>query len=68
MLVAIFGVQQVRYLKAANLRNNNLAEAVKHIKASDFDAPIVKEMLYNRSDILKIKVDMMKKHRLSLYR
>lgn len=68
MLVAIFGVQQVRYLKAANLRNNNLAEAVKHIKASDFDAPIVKEMLYNRSDILKIKVDMMKKHHLSLYR
>ncbi|MGX7686176.1 hypothetical protein ACWA1C_03345 [Flectobacillus roseus] len=68
MIVAFFSFYQVKFIEMANQRNQKLEKALAFIKASNFEATEVKEMLYPDANQLKYKVEIMKKYNLSLYR
>lgn len=68
LIVAFFSFYQVKFVEMANQRNQKLEKALAYIRASNFEAPEVKEMLYPDAEQLKHKVEIMKKYNLSLYR
>lgn len=68
LIVAFFSFHQVKFIEMANQRNQKLEKALAYIKASNFEAPEVKEMLYPDAAQLKQKVGVMKKFNLSIYR
>ncbi|NBB27605.1 hypothetical protein [Cellulophaga sp. BC115SP] len=68
MFLVLFGMYQVKFISLANQRNSKLEDALACIKASNFESPVVKEMLYPNSELLRQKVELMKKYHLSMYR